>query len=163
MDTLRDLAPAGALVLYLPLAAQAHVTAPLEVTVTVAAVCDVIAAPLDFGVYDGAPVNASADIEVTCNDGVAYQIGLDAGLHSDGANRFLSDGNGHMIPYVLVDPATGQPWGDAGVGDTFPAPPVSATGTGAPQVFTVDGMIDAAAGPVHSGAYADTVTVTINF
>ncbi|MDH5545198.1 MAG: spore coat U domain-containing protein [Gammaproteobacteria bacterium] len=135
-------------------------TAQMEITATVAGACTVQAAPIDFGVYSGAQVDTSGQVTVSCNNGVVYNVALDAGVNSDGANRMLSNGTGAVLPYRLT--YGGNDWGDVGVTNTYPGEPVAGTGIGLPETFNVEarlfGNID-----VPPGVYSDTVTVTVAF
>ncbi len=141
--------------------AAGTVTASLDITATVPSACEVQAAPIAFGIYDGTAQMVPADITVNCNSGLGYQVALDAGLNGD---RSLTDAGGNSLPYSLSYGGTRIAWGDAGVGDTFAAgQPLSAEGTGAPQSYTVDGMIAPGIANLPPGDYSDTVTVTVNF
>lgn len=142
----------------------ATVTANLTVKARVVPACVVTGGDIDFGVYDGAAKTIPATISVTCNDGVAYQVALDAGLNSGTAgDRQLVNAAGDAIPYTLNYGGTTIAWGDSGAGDTFPAgEPLAATGTGAEEALAVDGMV-AAAVAAPPGDYTDTVTITVNF
>ena len=135
-------------------------TAQMEITATVAGACTVQATPIDFGVYSGTQVDTAGQVTVTCNNGVVYNVALDAGINSDGANRMLSNGTGAVLPYRLT--YAGADWGDAGVSNTYPGDPVAGTGIGIPETFSVEarlfGNID-----VPPGVYSDTVTVTVAF
>lgn len=147
--------------LALPLtSAQAASTAPMEIMATVVSTCSIEVQPIDFGVYDGMQINTTGEITVSCNAGVPYAIALDAGLHSDGANRLMSDSVGNLLPYRLT--YSGNDWGDTGVTDTYPGDPVAGVGLGAPEQYTVEAMVfpNQTAAP---GVYTDTVTVTVAF
>jgi len=139
---------------------QAASTAPLDIMATVVSACSVDVSPIDFGAYDGNQINTSGEITVSCNAGVPYAIALDAGLHSDGANRYMADDVGNTLPYRLAY-GTAE-WGDSGVTDTYTGDPVSSVGVGAPESFTVDALVfsNQTAAP---GVYTDTVTVTVAF
>lgn len=135
-------------------------TAQINVTATVVGACAVQAAAIDFGVYSGAQIDTTGQLTVTCNAGVAYNVALDAGLHSDGANRMLSNGTGGVLPYRLT--YAGVDWGDNGVTNTYPSDPVTGLGLGTPETYNVDarlfGNIDA-----PPGTYSDTIVVTVAF
>ncbi|MDH5217724.1 MAG: spore coat U domain-containing protein [Gammaproteobacteria bacterium] len=144
---------------WIPATSQA-ITAQIDVTATVVGSCAVQAIPIDFGVYSGTRIDTSGQVMVTCNAGVPFNVALDAGLHSDGANRMLSNGAGAMLPYRLT--YAGIDWGDNGVTNTYPGDPVVGAGVGLPESFNVEarlfGNLD-----VPPGVYADTVTVTVAF
>lgn len=143
----------------LPTASQA-ITAQIDVTATVVGSCAVQAVPIDFGVYSGARVDTTGQVMVTCNAGVPFNVALDAGLYSDGANRMLSNGTGGLLPYRLT--YAGIDWGDTGITNTYPGDPVIGAGIGIPEAFNVEarlfGNLD-----VPPGIYSDTVTVTVAF
>lgn len=139
---------------------QAATTAPMEVMATVVSSCVVDVMPIDFGNYNGVQVNTTGEITVSCNAGVPYAVALDAGLHSDGANRLMADAVGNLLPYRLT--YEGADWGDTGVTDTYPGDPVAGVGLGIPESYTVEAMLfpNQNAAP---GVYTDTVTVTVAF
>jgi spore coat protein U-like protein len=143
----------------IPTASQA-ITAQIDVSATVVGTCAVQAAPIDFGVYSGQRVDTTGQVMVTCNAGVPFNVALDAGLYSDGANRMLSNGAGGTLPYRLT--YAGIDWGDNGVTNTYPGDPVVGAGSGIPETFNVEarlfGNLD-----VPPGVYTDTVTVTVAF
>jgi len=139
---------------------NAAATAPMEIMVTVVSSCAVEVTPIDFGNYNGAQINRTGEVNVSCNDGVPYAIGLDAGLHYDQANRFMADGAGNMLPYRLT--YAGADWGDIAVTDTYPGDPVAGVGIGIPEAYTVEAMVFANQN-ASPGVYTDTVTVTVAF
>lgn len=145
--------------LSLPVVSSAN-TAQIEVTATVVGACAVQAIPIDFGVYSGGQIDTAGQVTVTCNAGVPFNVALDAGMNSDGANRMLSNGTGGVLPYRLT--YAGADWGDTGVTNTFPGDTVTGAGIGIPETFNVDarlfGNIDA-----PPGVYSDTVVVTVAF
>lgn len=145
----------------LSIPAIAHATtAQLDISATVVSTCALGATPIDFGNYDGTQVDTSGQIAVTCNNGVPFTVALDAGMHTDGANRLLSNGAGGILPYRLT--YVGVDWGDAGVTDTFPGNPVASAGTGVPEMFAVEARLFANQ-DAPPGVYTDTVTVTVAF
>ena len=154
------LSAALAVVLPFTSTVNAATTAPMEIMVTVVSSCAVEVSPIDFGNYNGAQINRTGEVNVSCNDGVPYAIGLDAGLHYDQANRFMADGAGNMLPYRLT--YAGTDWGDIAVTDTYPGDPVAGVGIGLAESYTVDAMVFANQNAMP-GVYTDTVTVTVAF
>jgi len=145
------------------LAATSPATATFQVLITVAKACSVTAGAgsnINFNTVDSSATNlsASSNISVTCSKSTPYNIGM---LPSNN----LTLGAGVMsplvagpdtIPYQLrsVSP-TGAIWGSTGT-DT-----VAGTGTGAAQTIPVYATV--ASVNVTPGAYADTVTVQVNY
>lgn len=139
----------------------ATATDDLDVTLTVEATCSVVANPLDFGTRSvfTANIDAATTLDVTCSDGTAYDIGLDAG---DGASattttRKLTNGSSGTVNYTL--------WKDSGRTSNFGATGgelLTGTGDGTAQSIDVYGRIPSGQ-TVATGAYTDTVTVTITY
>lgn len=145
-------------------------TGPIDQTLAftaeaqVAPGCTVLtaAAPLDF--TGGSPVTASrtgtigavTGINLTCRRRTAWQVGLDRGLHHDGATRRMSNGSA-FLRYELRQTASGIAWGDTLHVDTL-----AGTGTGAAQSLTVHGHV-ADQPVVQAGRYRDTVKVTVTY
>ncbi|MBD3828781.1 MAG: spore coat U domain-containing protein [Stenotrophomonas sp.] len=145
----------------MPGAAQAATaTTTFQVTATVLATCQVSATPLAFGNYAGSQTDATSTISVTCTNGTAYNVGLDAGT-ADGATvttRKMTGPGGALLGYALYsDSARITNWGNTVGTDT-----VTGTGTGLAQTLTVYGRIPAGSMPTP-GAYADTITVTVTY
>jgi spore coat protein U-like protein len=105
-------------------------------------------------------------VSVTCADGLAYAVGIDAGENYDGSSRRLSNGTDY-VPYTLRSESSGgAEWGDTGVTDiasdyvaTHPAQAVLGTGNGATQSIALWG--DATIPNVGAGQYADRVNITL--
>jgi spore coat protein U-like protein len=139
------------------------ITVPLSAAVP--ATCSIAAAPIGFGAYDPiganatAPSDATGAVTTTCTRGAATTIALDLGRNPAGAQRRMTDGAGHFLPYGLFqDAAHTTPWGSSGADLLSPAP---APGSG-PRTFTVYGEIPGAQDP-FVGSYVDTVTATVAF
>lgn len=143
-------------------AQAATTTTTLNVSASVSTSCVVATTPISFGTYSGAQVNASGDVTVTCTNGTAYQVALDAGQNYVGSyDRRMSNGAGAFLNYNITSAGSGW-WGDIGYGDTFPyAYPVPGTGTGSAQVLTVNAALQAGQSGVPAGAYSDVVNVTV--
>lgn len=136
-------------------------TASFQVTANVASSCTASASDLGFGTYDPlsvTPNSATSTVTVQCTLLSAYTVGLDAGIGAGAtvATRRMSKG-ADTLDYSLYKDATHLVvWGDSG-GDT-----VAGVGTGLAAPLTVYGQIPASQN-VNTGAYADTVTVTVNY
>lgn len=107
---------------------------------------------------------ALGSIAVTCPASVTYKIGLDKGQNLAAGKRQMALGS-QFIPYNLKYNA--NEWGDMGLAtlepsyvETFPAPAVTAIGTGSPQSFMISGdaWIEHA---TTAGTYTDTLIVTL--
>lgn len=136
---------------------SASFTAKANVT----ALCSVNAVTLDFGTPGllTAAVPGTSSISVQCASGVAYNVGLDGGLHS-GSNinaRKMVLGANSVAYQLYRDPGRTQVWGNTVNTDT-----VSGTGTGSPQNLTVYGQVPAQPTP-PAGTYTDTVVVSVTY
>lgn len=141
----------------------ATATATIVVTATVLQACIVTASPLVFGNYDptsATPTDSTTTVLVTCTNGATYNVGLSAGGGSGAtvATRKMSTGGGGTMNYSMYTSAARTTvWGNTVGTDT-----VAGTGTGLPVSYTVYGRIPAQQ-TVASGAYTDSVTVTITY
>tara|TARA_B100000700_G_scaffold325860_1_gene435792 strand:- start:1885 stop:2424 length:540 start_codon:yes stop_codon:yes gene_type:complete len=100
---------------------------------------------------------AGGDIELTCNDQLAYSIALDDGLYSNAGQRRLSGGTNEFVLYDLYqDAARSVRWGSS-------AEAKALTGSGGPQALTIYGRIIAGQTTPSQGAYADTIRMTVNW
>ena len=135
-------------------------TATLTVTASVAAVCNVQSATLAFGTYDPAAANldASTTINLTCTPGTNYDIGLDGGGSGNVSARQMANGGASTLNYGMYQDATRTiNWGDTVGTDT-----ITGVGAGGLQSHTVFGRIPTGQF-VATGAYNDTVTITVTF
>jgi len=125
------------------------------------------ASDIDFGTHSHAPtiVQGSGQIQVSCTDGTPYDLGLDGGQHSSGANatqptqgdRHMSHLGTDLIQYDLFqDPAHHLFWGNQIGIDT-----VQGVGDGAIQTIVVYGTVPSTNAP--AGIYSDIVTVSLTF
>jgi spore coat protein U-like protein len=140
----------------------ATATTTFQVTATVTTSCSVTANPLAFGNYSpGAASNATTTVAVTCSRTLPYTIGLDQGTGTGATTAArvmtLAGGGGTLAYGLFQNAARSTAWGNTAGTDTL-----AATGTGAVQNFPVYGQI-AAGQSSAAGAYADTVTVSINY
>ncbi len=105
-------------------------------------------------------------VTVTCADGMAYGIGIDAGENYDGASRRLFNGTDYVAYVLRSHSSNGQEWGDTGLsaisGDyitTHPAQAVQGAGNGASQSITLWG--DATVADAPGGTYKDRVNIIL--
>ncbi len=138
-------------------------TATFQVTATVIATCTVSATDLAFGNYDpvtATPTSGTSTVAVTCTNGASYTVGLDNGGHFSSSTRHMIGGFGgtEELAYGLYqDSGHSTAWGNTIGVDTY-----AGTGTGAAQNLTVYGLIPAQQA-VHTGAFSDTINVTVTY
>lgn len=142
-----------------------------KVLITVTKACSVTAGAgsnIDFGSVTSAAtaLSASSNISVTCSKSTPYNIGLQpsstAATDTSGAG-FMSPivAGPDTIAYQLRSvSATGPIWGNTAT-PTAVGNGVAGTGTGAAQSIPVFATV--ASANVTPGAYADTVTVQVNY
>lgn len=133
------------------------------VTATVSNACRItLATDLDFG--NAGTLSANRDqtssIVVRCPSGTNWRLGLSNGIYANGTVRRMRSAAGNYVTYELYrDSTRTQRWGTALGTDTS-----SGTGLGESSAVTqtVYGRVPTqAAAP--SGAYTDTVTVTLTY
>lgn len=150
------------------------VTADFDVTITITASCDISTGgngvdTLAFGSHDSFQTNVdqTTALRVTCTNGAAYNVGLDAGLNastgSDVNTRRMKgeslspDNSGDYVPYNLYSDANrATVWGETEGTNT-----IASTGTGGQQTYTIYGRVPETNHIV--GDYKDTVTATVTF
>lgn len=155
-------------ILALPAMASSTVTNTFQAKIVIQNTCAVnLTAPtdLDFGTQGvlSANVDNTSTITLTCTNGAAYNVGLDAGANPSTAGlvstRRMTDGSSHYVAYQMYTASgrTGAQWGYTIGTDTQ-----TGTGTGAAQTMTVYGRVPPQTTP-PAGNYADTVTVTVTY
>ena len=130
------------------------------VSATIQATCLVSATSLSFGTYTGAVTNATSQVNVTCTNTTAYNVGLDAGKASGAtvATRQMAGPGGALLNYALYsDSNRSINWGNTVGTDVVPG-----TGSGSAQSITVYGQIPAAQ-YLAPGSYQDTITATVTY
>jgi len=139
---------------------QASTSAVLEMKATIQGACNINVESISFGEYSGGRVTSEGKVGVKCNQGITYAVAINAGLHTDGVNRFMSNGSGSKLAYRLT--YAGADWGDIGITNTFFAGPVTGVGNGNNRELKIDAILiqDQAA---SSGNYTDTVTITVQY
>ncbi len=151
-------------------ASAASVTANLDVTSNVQAVCTVNASAVNFGAAGDGNVYAQGAVSVNCTEGAPYVIGLGAGANSEsGLSRRLRQGtsNAYLNYGLSADTSFGTSWGDQGIssGTTFPYPAKPGVGDGLDQVHTVYGVLSPVSmgTGVIAGEYSDIVLVSVDY
>jgi len=143
-----------------PASATSTATTTFTVSATIQATCLVSATSLSFGTYAGAVANATSQVNVTCTNTTAYNVGLDAGTASGAttSTRKMAGPNGALLNYALYsDSNRSTNWGNTVGTDT-----VTGTGNGSAQSITVYGQIPAAQ-YLAPGSYQDTITATVTY
>jgi spore coat protein U-like protein len=159
--------------------ARSQGTTPGTFTVTanVANACTLTTLPISFGNITSASVAAVATtvngIVVNCTADGLYDVGLlgtNTGALANGTGNLLNAAQA-PIPYGLFQNAAATtPWGNTagtnslstqGCGGTGTTG--LCTGTGAVQNYQVWAKLGTLPSPLHLGAYADIVNVTVTF
>ena len=126
--------------------------------------CDIATTPLAFGEYDplvrhaSQPLDRDGSVTITCTKGTSATIGLNAGSHSSGTSRNLSNGSALLRYDLFIDAGRTQRWGE-GEANALQAGDAPSD---APRTFVVFGRVPAGQ-DVPVGAYTDMVVVTIEF
>jgi len=126
--------------------------------------CAISSGSVIFGNYDTlspVPTDATATLQVNCDQPLPYAIKLGAGINSGGSplRRQMRSGDGRDPLYynLFLDPGLSSIWGD-GSGAT-----AIYMGSGQPQnSIIVYGRVPALQG-VGPGIYTDTVTITVEW
>lgn len=135
-------------------------TAQFSVTATDVPGCGVAATDLDFGAYTGIVINSTSIITLICSPSTKYDVGLNEGTASGATttSRSMTGPRGALLGYKLFqDSSRSLNWGNTPGVDT-----VSGHGNGNAKTFLVYGQLPGGQG-APSGAYVDTITVTITF
>ncbi|MDR5760210.1 MULTISPECIES: spore coat U domain-containing protein [unclassified Caballeronia] len=139
-------------------------TTTFVVSLTLQNDCNITANPLNFGTSGviAANIDQTTTLAVTCSNGAAYNVGLDAGsVAGSTIPARLLGGTGTPVPTVAYqlyrDAARTLIWGQTVATDT-----VAGTGNGAAQTLTVYGRVAPQTTPA-AGTYTSTVTATITF
>lgn len=145
------------------LALSATTTDTMGVSATVEDSCQLVTSALAFGSFaaiDSTNVDGTTTVDVTCSNGTAYDIGLNAGVNGTTVtDRQMSDGGTGTLNYALYsDSGRTTNWGDTVGTDT-----VADTGSGATQTKTVYGQIPSGQETAPTGSYTDTITVTVTY
>lgn len=141
-------------------ALAATASASFAVTATVQAACQVSSPATAFGVYTTIGTNATSAVSVACTHPTAYSVDLSAGLAAvDTATAQKIRGPASaLLGYALLSEYART----VNLGRTAGTDPVTGTGNGSSPAHAVFGRT-AGAQYVASGAYADTITVTVTY
>lgn len=156
LKKLLTLSVASAAIVSSGVAWAATATGTLNANATVVSVCNVAGiTDINFGNYDptsATPADANGDVNVRCTKNTPYQVYISAA-------RTMTDGADTLNFELYNDAAGGTVWGtttgDAGNVTNTPA-------SNAPTTHTIFGRV-AALQDVGTGAYAGSVTVTVEY
>ncbi|MFZ6639666.1 spore coat U domain-containing protein [Undibacterium sp. TC4M20W] len=132
----------------------------LSVSSTVLSACSVTGSSLAFGSYTNTQIDNSAAVSITCTNGTAYNVGLDAGGGSGASTavRKMTGSISGTLSYSLYkDSGRSTVWGNTVGSDT-----AIGTGTGSAQSISVYGRVPGGQN-ADVGIYSDTVTVTLTY
>lgn len=128
-----------------------------------AAKCTITTAPIAFGAYDvfnTAPLDANSGLTFDCNGGAKnVSVGISRGQGGTFFPRTLKKGGESLAYNLFLDASRSAIWGDgSGATATYfdRSPP------NGPVAVPIYGRIPAGQ-DITAGAYADSVTVTIDF
>jgi spore coat protein U-like protein len=157
---------------YVPFGSSVPLETDLYVSLEIVGDCTLNVVGLgDFGEWQVGSSDlksvALGAVSVKCNPpGMAYAVGMDAGLNFRGGMRHMRS-NGDLVSYALyADSGRSEPWGDKGLShyepgyvESHPAPAQTTVSTGKMQHLFVWGDAMISASP--AGNYSDTVNVVI--
>jgi spore coat protein U-like protein len=132
---------------------------------SLAQACSVRVVSVQFGEYDplsGGALDADADVYVTCDPAIPYNIRLDAGANSGGnfnSRKLATAGGGDSLAYnIFRDPGRTEIWGDGSSGTLT----LLGTGTGTESHFIAYGRLPGGQN-VPAGLYGDEVSVLVEW
>lgn len=143
-------------------AAAAQASFNLGVSAFIANGCTISATSVDFGAYAGTTSQPTVDglgqITVRCQAGNGYDVRLSNGQNAAGSQRRMAPASGAArLNYELYkDAGRSLRWGNSN------AERLSGTGNGSAQMLSVFARLPGAQ-VVPFGAYADTITATIQY
>lgn len=145
-------------------------TANLTVQITITASCTINAATLDFGSNPGttlvsSAINGSTTVSVTCTNLSPYSIGMDNGANVSGSQRRMKNGANFLNYNLYVDSLHANPWTTASSNSTCTTTSdcYLGTGNGSAQSVNIYGVVPSTGTAPPTGAYADTVVMTITY
>ncbi len=144
-------------------ASAATVNGTLTVNASVAPVCIIGNATLNFGTYDPVGVNAAAPLDATatftiaCAKGTAYAVGLGLGSNASGSTRRMAGGADLLTYELYLDGGRTTVWGS-----TNPNQVTGTTSSKAAVTLTVYGRVFQNQ-DVGVASYTDTVQSTVTF
>lgn len=148
-------------------------TAPLNVTATVAATCDISTTAVAFGTYDptvATASNANGTVTLTCVKGSLPVVSIDLGTNAVSAVRNMKGAGTDLLSYELYQPANNSVgtscagtetvvWGDGTNGVQFNA---TAATDALARSYNICGRIVAGQN-IAADSYSDTVTAKVDF
>lgn len=144
-------------------------TSEFNVTANVSASCSVtVDHDLSFGAYDpfsSSDATSSNTVLVTCTDGSAYSVYLNAGLNGSITDREMIGGtSGDLMHYQLyIDPTYATIWGDGSVNPGYVEGYNCGVGSGSSQPYTVYGKVPKNQISLAADSYSDTITVSVDY
>jgi spore coat protein U-like protein len=147
-------------------ASAATVTTTFGVTATVLKTCSVAANPLGFGNYTpgSGPLAANTTVNVKCTKGTPFTVALNGGTTTGGTigQRLMSNGTDTLQYNLYTTAAFATVFGDGTTGSTMPG---TGTGIATAVALTVFGNLpdNSTNQNVSTGAYSDTINVTVTY
>lgn len=133
-----------------------------------AAVCNVSASSISFGVYDplgSQPRDSNTTIEVTCsgsNETVSFSLLANSG-YGTFANRQAHSGSVILAYNLFLDVARTQIWGDGSSGTAMIQDSLTITSLPVSRTYTVYGRIPGQQSSATAATYTDDITVTMRY
>ena len=132
----------------------------MTISATVEESCELDARPMVFGTLtaEQGGLDARSSVVLACTPTAGYVVTMDDGGHSASGTRRMVDASGtsYLAYEIYSDAARTRRWG-------------STATSGVSAVAPLDGRVELevyarlAAGSARAGAYADTITVTVEF
>jgi spore coat protein U-like protein len=137
--------------------AQTTITAPMNISATVASTCTLSATPIAFGTINlnGPAPSANSTLTINCTKGTPYSISANGGLnYANNTRSMKNSANTDILNYVLyIVSGTQLP-----VNTSF----TNGTGTGIATTLTMYSSIPPLQN-VSAGSYSDIVTLSITY
>ena len=141
-------------------------TVPVTVNMVVTNDCTTITAPaINFG---SAPLvssfsGVSQSINVICTKGSAYTVGMNAGLHATGTQRYMANGS-NLLAYQIYQGTSGTTlWADTGTARVASSAASAVSSDGLTKTFNYNALILTGQNTPAQGTYTDTVTIDLSF
>ena len=147
-------------------ASAAVATTTFGVSATVLKTCSVAAAALGFGNYTpaGGALAANTTVNVKCTKGTTFTVALNGGTTAGGTitQRLMSNGTDTLQYNLYTTAGFATIFGDGTLGVTVPG---TGTGLATAVAVTVFGSLPDSVPnqAVATGAYADTISVTVTY
>ena len=149
-------------------AGAAIATTTFGVSATVLKLCLVSANPLGFGNYTptGGALAVNTTVNVRCTKGTTFTVALDKGTTVGGtiAQRLMTNGTDTLQYNLYTTAAFATIFGDGVTGSTMPGTGNGMAVASAVAVAVFGQLPDSVANQaVSTGAYADTINVTVTY